>query len=250
MHVRPAFDPATPTVVRGAAMSWLVHAPWTASWFSSMSGGSTIKVRAFFDGETIPTCGFETDLATYVAYLRTGDASAMRASVAPLVGAQGRDLDSAVFNCGSIPVGDLDPRCADGIDLGVFPYLGQTPPDEVIAHYWLTTTGGAIGLHRDGYFGWLVQLVGRKEITLLAPDQRRYLYLSDWNAIYSPVDVYDEVYVRHPRFRHATWQRWVIEPGDAVFIPKLWFHNLRALDPDTTSVNVWFADDEVFIDGG
>ncbi len=247
---RTSFEPTTPLVVRGAASSWLAAAPWTRDWFAETSGDTTIKIRAFFEGETVPSCGFDATVREYAAYLHTGDGSAFRERVAGLSGAVGRDVSTAAFNCGSIPVGELDPSCAEGIDLTVLPDLGTSVLDDTIVHYWIGTAGSSIGLHRDGYFGWLVQLRGRKLATLLAPDQRRWLALPAWNAIYSPVDVHDETMERHPRFRHASCHRATLEPGDALYIPCWWFHELRSLDDDTTSVNVWFRNEGVVIDAG
>ena len=215
-----------------------------------MSGASVINVRASLPEDTRDCCSFFAPLGTYIDYLTTGNQAPLDQHVATLAGADGRDPSEFRYYSGSIDLDRLDAACGAPIDVSVLPHFGpgERGPDPVI-QYWLGRKGSSIGLHRDGFFGYLVHLRGRKEVTLLAPDQRRFLSLEHWGGIYSPVDVYDETFEEHPRFRHATWERLVLYPGDALLIPKWWFHNVRALDDDATSVNIWFSADDVVMPG-
>jgi len=43
----------------------------------------------------------------------------------------------------------------------------------------------------------------------------------------------------YPKFAHVEWHECVLEPGDVLFIPAMWFHNVTALD-FAVSVNVFW----------
>ena len=60
----------------------------------------------------------------------------------------------------------------------------------------------------------------------------------------SLVKVSDPDFERFPRFAQAMAAAQVaeLEPGDAVFIPNLWWHNVESLDPMNLLVNYWWFD--------
>ncbi len=47
---------------------------------------------------------------------------------------------------------------------------------------------------------------------------------------------------RHPRFREALAhaRSAVLGPGDAIFIPSMWWHHVRSLEPFNVLVNYWW----------
>jgi len=60
--------------------------------------------------------------------------------------------------------------------------------------------------------------------------------------VVSVVDVDQPDFDRHPRFRDAlaSAQTATLEPGDAIFIPGLWWHHVRSLEPFNVLVNYWW----------
>jgi hypothetical protein len=48
---------------------------------------------------------------------------------------------------------------------------------------------------------------------------------------------------RYPRFREAlaSGQSAVLEPGDAIFIPSLWWHHVQGLEPFNVLINYWWS---------
>lgn len=89
--------------------------------------------------------------------------------------------------------------------------------------------------------------VGRRRFTLFPPEQIDNLYpgpleLTPGGQVVSVVDFDRPDFDRHPRFRDAlaSAQTAELEPGDAVFIPSMWWHHVRSLEPFNVLVNYWW----------
>lgn len=110
---------------------------------------------------------------------------------------------------------------------------------------WLGTHGTLTPCHWDSYENFLAQVHGSKRAILLAPEAAKVLYVessagaaaSQGNV--SPVNVEKPDLTRFPEFARAQPLVADLSPGDALFIPQGWWHQLRALSP-SVSVNFWF----------
>jgi len=90
---------------------------------------------------------------------------------------------------------------------------------------------------------------GRREFTLFPPDQLENLYVGpiDFTPAgqqVSLVDFDNPDFERFPRFRAALGhaQSTVLEPGDAIFIPSMWWHHVAALESFNILVNHWWRE--------
>lgn len=88
---------------------------------------------------------------------------------------------------------------------------------------------------------------GRRRFTLFPPDQLKNLYVGplDFTLAGQPVSMAslkDPDLERFPRFAEAMAHAVVadLEPGDALYIPPLWWHQVEALAPLNLLVNYWW----------
>lgn len=90
-------------------------------------------------------------------------------------------------------------------------------------------------------------VAGQRRVILFPPDQLPNLYVGplDFTPAGQPISLVDfhaPDYERFPRFRDAvrTAQMAVLEPGDAIIVPSMWWHHMEALDAFNVLVNYWW----------
>ncbi len=96
---------------------------------------------------------------------------------------------------------------------------------------------------------------GHRRFTLFPPDQLRNLYIGPLDFTpagqsISLVDFKQPDLARFPRFAEAMAHARVGElgPGDAIFIPSMWWHHIEALDRFNVLVNYWWRQSPEYMD--
>ncbi|MDB5679332.1 cupin-like domain-containing protein [Sphingomonas bacterium] len=109
---------------------------------------------------------------------------------------------------------------------------------------WL---GGAVHTrtHNDRDDNLACVIAGRRRFVLFPPDQVSNLYIGppDNPPPLSLVDPEAPDLARFPRYRDAIAAARVafLEPGDALFMPRYWWHHVTSLDPYNAMVNYWWG---------
>lgn len=107
---------------------------------------------------------------------------------------------------------------------------------------WIGSAKTHSGLHFDRYNNFFGQVYGRKVVNLISPEDSKYLYQFPDVVQKSHVDPENPDLERFPKFAETTVYEGVLEPGEMLFIPNLWWHSLRSLD-QSISINHWFEQD-------
>jgi hypothetical protein len=104
-----------------------------------------------------------------------------------------------------------------------------------------------VATHFDPMLNVACVAAGRRRFTLFPPEQISNLYigpldLTPAGAPVSLVSVTAPEHDRYPRFDQAlaAAQSAELEPGDAIYIPYLWWHHVESLDRFNVLVNYWW----------
>jgi len=111
---------------------------------------------------------------------------------------------------------------------------------------WFGPAGTITPLHTDRYHNFLCQVVGRKYVRLYFHDQKLSLYPFKGDVITenaSMVDLDNPDPVSFPLFASAPFFEHVLEPGDVLYIPPLWWHYVKSLS-SSASVSFWWESEE------
>ncbi len=124
---------------------------------------------------------------------------------------------------------------------------------EPIASLWIGTPT-RIAAHNDFPDNLACCVAGRRRFTLFPPAQFRNLYLGPIDntpagRAVSMVDFHDPDFAVHPQFAEALRHAQVaeLEPGDALFIPSMWWHHVEGLSPFNILLNYWWRDTPRFL---
>ena len=117
---------------------------------------------------------------------------------------------------------------------------------EPLASIWIGNQS-RVSAHYDFPSNIACVVAGQRRVILFPPEQLSNLYVGplDFTPAGQPISLVDfhaPDYARFPRFREAvaTAQMSVLEPGDAIIVPSMWWHHMEALDAFNVLVNYWW----------
>jgi hypothetical protein len=158
--------------------------------------------------------------------------------------AEAGNPDAPSLYAGSASAPDNYPGWAEA---NPFPFAlpGATP------RLWIGNASRA-STHYDGSNNIAAVVAGSRRFALFPPEQTRNLYVGPLeNTIAgqptSMVDLENPDLARYPRFAQAMDSMLVaeLEPGDALFIPAFWWHDVKASGPLNVLVNYWWGQAEM-----
>jgi len=106
--------------------------------------------------------------------------------------------------------------------------------------FWIGPAGTVTPLHCDYDDNIFAQIWGAKRIFLSPPHHDEFLYPREANAILfgSPFDPEAPDFDQFPLARQATMIEVIVTPGDMLYVPAGWYHQVRALTFSLSS-NRW-----------
>ncbi|MDE1914539.1 MAG: cupin-like domain-containing protein [Sphingomonadales bacterium] len=149
------------------------------------------------------------------------------------------DVTRDTFYMGSLAADIFLPGFADDNNV---PML----PRHVVPRLWIGNASN-VACHYDSTDNIACVVAGRRRFTLYPPDAIGDLYVGPIDntmagqpvslaAVAAPGDA------RFPRFEAARSRALTVElaPGDALYLPKLWWHQVEATEPFNVLVNYWW----------
>ena len=119
---------------------------------------------------------------------------------------------------------------------------------DIVPRVWMSNRS-MIAIHFDNYHNIACVVSGSRRLTVFPPEQVSNLYVgpllkTPGGSPISVVDLREPDYATFPKFRQAleSAQEATLTPGDAIYIPILWWHGVESLDALNILVNYWWND--------
>ena len=120
-------------------------------------------------------------------------------------------------------------------------------PGDISPRIWLGNRS-ITAAHYDPSENIACCIAGSRQFTLFPPDQVSNLYIGPFEitpsgTTVSLVDFDNPDLERFPRYEQALESavQAVLEPGDALYVPYLWWHHVKGLAPVNSLMNYWWA---------
>lgn len=157
-----------------------------------------------------------------------------------------RPAKESTIYIGSTPVDTYLPGFRDENDLAL-------NNDDMLISFWMGSAS-RVSAHFDFPDNIACVVAGRRKITLFPPEQLQNLYIGplQYTPAGQPISLVDfrrPDFDKYPRFKQAleTAQCCELGPGDALFIPSMYWHHIEAMEPFNMLVNYWWCESPAFM---
>lgn len=128
----------------------------------------------------------------------------------------------------------------------VSPY--HDPKEDMLVQMWIGNRTRTAA-HYDLPQNLACVIAGRRRFTLFPTDQIGNLYIGPQEMTpagqaISLVDFHNPDLTRFPKFAEAQEhaQEGELDPGDALYLPSMWFHHVESLEPIGMMINYWWRE--------
>jgi len=108
---------------------------------------------------------------------------------------------------------------------------------------WIGPSGTITGFHADWSENLNVQIKGKKNWYLASPEYNDKMYINDRFeriSITSQIDLQNLNDANFPLFRKVKVIKVTVDEGDAIYVPRGWWHYVESLEPSiSVSVHYW-----------
>ncbi|MBV2128562.1 cupin-like domain-containing protein [Arsukibacterium indicum] len=247
MSARQFFDEVVPeqqpAVLRGFAADWPLVAAANKS-----DNDFTAYLSRFYSGKkvTVSAAPANADVGTDKRFFYNDDLTGFT-----FVSAEER-LDLLMRRLLELADQDSGPALSmqSALTEDILPGLVADNPSayfpDVQPRLWLGNAG-VVDTHYDGTDNVACVVAGRRRFVLFPPQQTSNLYpgpleFTPAGVPVSMVNLRKPDFARYPRFKTALQNACSVElgPGDALFIPMLWWHYVESLDKVNALINYWW----------
>ena len=243
------FADGEPVVLRGIAREWGLVQAGSRSTQDAMDYlrgfDAGVPIQYSFGGPEIEGRPFYNDDFTRLNFeVRRG----LLAQVLDEITDHLQDARPPTYYIASLLIDRALPGFTQANDLGLAARGIEAPPSIWIGNRLVASC------HFDAPDNLACCAVGRRQFTLFPPEQIENLYPGPFEPtpggqVVSVVDFDRPDFARYPRFRTAlaSARTALLEPGDVLFIPSMWWHHVRSLEPFNVLVNYWWRRSPAFL---
>jgi hypothetical protein len=211
------FAPMRPVILTDCAAHWPACTLWTPDYLCAKLGAVEVEIQ----GGRSDDARFEIDKDRHRR--RIAFDTLVRAAAT----GQGNDFYMTAYNASANVAATLPLQA----DLGTVPGILAHAPGDAAGMLWLGPAGTFTPLHHDLTNNLLVQLVGRKRVVMASPletpklSNHTHVFSAITNLTAPTLDA-----TLHPRAHGLRLLDVVLEPGEALFLPVGWWHQVLSLD--------------------
>jgi hypothetical protein len=226
---------SNPVIISGVISNWNCFQQWSLDYFKNLAPNLNLIVKDF-EKEDIINIEYTT-LKQYLDSLKQYEQ--LRNS--------GKYVELP-FYCHDLPLFSL----IDSLVKDVQPFPLNYLPKWYWYKWWrycqffIGSSDSITPLHFDCLLtnNLFFQIVGRKQFTLISPEDSKYCYRKDWR--WFRVDPENPDYNKYPEYENARPIKIIVNPGDILYIPPGTLHHVKSLDT-TISFNIdWHTKQSVF----
>jgi len=215
-----------PVLLAGELAAWPALERWTPEYLKEKIGSGPVEVQTRRSSDP----DFERNMASHTTQMP------FDAFIDNIENSAANDLYLTAYNSAANEA-TLAPLHED---LGSLDKL--LDPADARAHgmMWIGGAGTFTPLHHDLTNNLLLQIVGRKSLLLVAPSATPQLYND--HHVYSQIkDLLEpDIVARFPNLDGVQVHQILMNPGDALFIPVGWWHQVVSLDFSVTITHTNF----------
>lgn len=149
------------------------------------------------------------------------------------------DAEPQAIYLGSVPIGQSMPQFGRENTVSIL-------DSSVEPRIWIGNKV-TVQTHFDISENLACVVAGKRRFTLFPPEQLENLYVGplDFTMAGQPVSMvplHDPDFKKYPKFKTALDAAYSVElmPGDAIYIPYMWWHHVESLSPFNVLVNYWW----------
>jgi|GEM_PF-305560 len=206
----------TPVILIGMIHDWPALSLWSPDYLKAKYGESWVEVQTNRNSD--PNYEINTDRHQQTVRLK---------DYADWVVSGGETNDFyMVANNGNLDREDLKSLLDD---IEMLPEFLDASKASQHVFFWFGPAGTITPLHHDPMNLMMAHIWGRKRWRLISPEETPLLYNNV--GVFSEVDLENPDLEKYPLFKGVRVIEAVLEPGEIIFVPVGWWHQVKGLDP-------------------